>query len=177
VNQFVKNLAKKRPTIHAVNSIVIFISVILFHVQLGFLVLAGLIMGLIGGKLFCRWFCPIGFIMEKMMPSDMNSRSIHLYQYYKLGCPIAWGSGLANRFSLFRIGRKRDSCTDCGACDLACYVSKVNPVTSLYKPGFKDAAKEYSCSRCLACVKACPTGALSIQVNPSQTTEYKPEDS
>ncbi len=171
MKSFGKKLAKKRPLIHAINSVGVIASVVIFHISLPIIMIAGLIAGLFGGKLFCRWFCPIGLMMEKMMPSNPDEKSIHLYQYYKLGCPIAWGSGLANRFSIFRIGRKRPACTDCGACDRACYIVKVNPITSLYKKGFKDAAQQYSCSRCLACVSACPTGALSVAVAPAKTTD------
>ena len=157
-------LAAKRPLIHIANSVLLVLGIVLFHINLLWILIAGSIMGLFGGKLFCRWFCPMGLIMEKMMPASPGAKAAHLYQYYKLGCPIAWASGLSNRFSLFRIKRDAAACIDCGSCDAACYIATLKPETSLYLSGKKDASRTYNCSKCLACVSACPKKCLSVGV-------------
>ncbi len=96
-----------------------------------------------------------------------------LYMYYKLGCPIAWISGLLNKFSVFRIRKKAEACVDCGKCDKACYVTVQNDATSLFKQGKSNPADTYTCSRCLACIKACPTGALSFGILACKTKNRK----
>ena len=130
-------------------------------ITLGWLILAGGLLGVVLGKFFCRWMCPIGLMMDLMMEAGPDSQR-NLYMYYKLGCPIAWISGFLNRFSLLRIRRRPESCVDCGLCDKACYVAAMDGEASLFKPGRRNASTFYACSRCLACVEACPTHALDL---------------
>jgi|GEM_PF-6765963 len=75
-----------------------------YHISLWWILAAGAVSGIIFGKVFCRWVCPMGIMMELMMTfsSDKNAA---LLQYHKLGCPIAWVSGWLNRMSLFGIRR------------------------------------------------------------------------
>ena len=170
MSDLIRKIAAKRPVIHIINSIALIGAIIFLHINLLYIMIAGSIMGLFGGKLFCRWFCPMGLIMEKMMPSDAGGKAAHLYQYYKLGCPIAWASGLANRISLFRISRDRQTCVDCGACDRACYIASLKPEQSLYRADAHDASRTYNCSKCLACVQACPKKSLSVGILTQSTT-------
>ncbi len=142
---------------------------------LGMVVIVGSAMGIILGKIFCRWMCPIGLVMDLMMGAGPSSQS-NLYMYYKLGCPIAWISGLLNRLSLLRVRRKKDACVDCGLCDKACYVAQFDGEASLFKPGRRNASTFYSCSRCFECVTACPTNALTIGL-PEFSTKTKVEQS
>jgi len=46
------------------------------------------------------------------MASNMSSdeAKLQMYNYYKLGCPIAWIQGFLNKFSLFKIKRDANSC-------------------------------------------------------------------
>ena len=148
------------------------------YVGLGAVVIFGSALGVIFGKFFCRWMCPMGLVMDLMVGADdsdaSGDSSASLYMYYKLGCPIAWISGLLNKYSLFRIRRKTDACIDCGKCDKVCYVTVQNDATSLFKQGKKNPADTYTCSRCLACIKACPTGALSFGALGCKTRKTAP---
>lgn len=73
-------------------------------------------------------------------------------------CPLGAVQDLLARFGLLRIHRNAPSCTDCGACDLVCpqrlSVSRPASVASI------------DCTRCLDCLEACPTGALSVGLGP-----------
>jgi polyferredoxin len=130
-------------------------------VSLGWVVLTGSAAGVLLGKFFCRWMCPMGAMMELMMGAG-GDRQKSFYTYFKLGCPIAWAGGLLNRLSLLRVKLRPERCSDCGRCDEACYVSRLANGRSLHLPGRVNASTDYTCSRCLACVGACPTGALTV---------------
>jgi len=146
------------------------IILILFLLNAGYatlttIIIAGSAMGIILGKVFCRWFCPMGLMMEFMMGMSPDRKARSLYQYHKVGCPIAWISGLLNRISLLTVRRKMiKDCRNCGLCDRACYISTLNKDFSLYKNGLKNPSNSFTCSRCLACVDACPTGHLAFTV-------------
>ena len=133
-------------------------------VELPLILAIGLGLGLLFGKMFCRWMCPMGFFMEFMLGADPDEGrgSSSLYLYHKMGCPIAWVGGLLNRFSWLRVRLNAKKCTQCGRCDQACYVTQHDPETSLYQQDRSNASQRYACSRCLACVKACPHQALGL---------------
>lgn len=110
----------------AVIGLSLYLLVSYFHVSLLYIIIGGAISGIIPGKVFCRWMCPIGFIMELLMGSKKGSESGQLYQYHKMGCPIAWMGGFFNKFSLFRIQNNKSTCNSCGLCDKNCYISSLN---------------------------------------------------
>lgn len=125
----------------------------------------GSALGIVLGKVFCRWLCPMGFVMETMLgATGERSKAGSMYQYFKIGCPIAWISGLLNRLSLFKVKLDARSCASCGKCDSACYVAQHNEEYSLYERDKLNPSTHYACSRCLACVEACPTTALGVGV-------------
>ncbi len=135
------------------------------HISVWYIILAGVVSGILFGKVFCRWACPVGIIMEIMMSSSGDVKTRQLYQYHKLGCPIAWVQGLLNRVSLFKIHNKSKECRECGICDKKCYIVAVDPEKySLFKEGKKNPALSYTCSRCLSCVASCPAGSLKYGV-------------
>jgi polyferredoxin len=70
-------------------------------------------------------------------------------------CPMGALMDLASRFGLLRIHRSEGECTSCGACDKAC----------LQRLAVSDrpAVGAVDCTRCLDCLDACPTGALSLR--------------
>ena len=141
----------------------LYLAVSVLGIGLGWVILAGSALGVVFGKFFCRWMCPMGAVMETMLGAGGGEeKQKSLYLYFKLGCPIAWAGGLLNKVSLLRVKLAPEGCTDCGRCDKACYVSQLSPGNSLHKSGLLNASTHYSCSRCLQCVQACPTGALSI---------------
>lgn len=131
-------------------------------VPLSWVVLGGSAAGIVLGKFFCRWMCPMGAVMELMTGAGGGDRKRNLYMYFKLGCPIAWAGGLLNRLSLLRVRLRPDRCTNCNRCDEACYVAQLATGRSLHVSGLVNASTDYTCSRCLACVGACPTGALTV---------------
>jgi polyferredoxin len=160
-----KLIIDKRMVLLTILGTGLFIAVTQFHVSLWFVLLAGVLSGVIFGKVFCRWVCPMGLIMELLMSMSPEGKVRQMYQYHKLGCPIAWVSGWFNRFSLFKIRLKSDTCESCGICDKQCYIVAVEPEKySLYKGAMSKPGESYTCSKCLKCVAACPNGSLEYKI-------------
>jgi len=158
-----KFIISKRVIILALIGVLVYLTVSYFSISIWYVVLFGAAIGVIFGKVFCRWMCPIGFMMELIMGGSKQFSS--MYQYHKMGCPIAWISGLLNKWSLFRIKINKDTCLDCGKCDKECYISTLEPAKySLYKPTKISSGDAYSCSKCLKCVAACPNGSLKYKI-------------
>jgi len=158
-------IINNRKKFHLISGIALYFLVSYFKIPLLYVLIFGAIIGIIFGKIFCRWMCPIGIFMEYLMSLNPNDNFKNMYQYHKVGCPIAWAGGFLNKFSLFRIKHKKDTCTDCGICDTHCYLSKLEPQKfSLYKPGLKKPGDDYKCSKCLMCVEKCPNGSLTYKV-------------
>ncbi len=160
-----KFLISKRVIILAVIGGLMFIAISHFHISLWYVFAFGIATGLIFGKVFCRWMCPMGLIMEFIMGRNPNSKFAAMYQYHKMGCPIAWISGLLNKWSIFKIKLNIGTCKNCGLCDKQCYISTLEPTKySLYKEKKLDPGSSYSCSKCLKCVEVCPNGSLTYKV-------------
>lgn len=158
-----KRIINARRLIQLAIGLAVYVVVAAFDVSLWWVVGIGSALGILLGKFFCRWMCPMGYIMELMLGAggEQNAQS-NMYMYFKVGCPIAWVGGLLNRLSLFRVKLREDQCLHCGKCDTACYISSFNADRSLHEPGQRNASAHYSCSRCFKCVTACPTGALTL---------------
>ena len=160
-----KILVSKRILILLVLSISLYIGISNFHISLWYMFLGGILLGVVFGKVFCRWVCPMGLIMELIMSMSPDSKIRQIYQYHKVGCPIAWISGWLNRFSLLKIRLNDESCKNCGICDKKCYIVAMEPGKfSLYKPEMEKPGLIYTCSKCLECVAACPNGSLTYKV-------------
>ena len=160
-----KLLVKNRLIILILIGPALFIAVSQYHISLWYLLLAGVLLGGVFGKVFCRWACPMGLIMELLTGMNTNGKIKQMYQYHKLGCPIAWISGLLNRISLFKIKLNADSCKNCGICDKQCYIVAMEPAKySLYKPAREKPGMSYTCSKCLNCVTSCPNGSLQYKI-------------
>ncbi|WP_304224335.1 4Fe-4S binding protein [Gracilinema caldarium] len=166
-NRLVSLLASKRRWIQALFAIGLYAGLSMLHLNLWIILGIGVGSGIFFGKVFCRWACPIGFMMELMMGmGGENNKFIQMYQYHKLGCPIAWISGALNRFSLFRINLNKDTCLSCGKCDTSCYMPVLEQKKfSLYKKNLERPGDAFSCSRCLVCVSSCPNGSLSYKLS------------
>ena len=161
LKKFIINHRKK---FHILFGITLYVGISYFKIPLSQVLILGAFIGIIFGKVFCRWMCPIGIFMEFMMSMNPNENFKSMYQYHKLGCPIAWIGGFLNKFSIFKINHKKDTCTNCGVCDTSCYLAKLEPQKfSLYKPGFSKPGDDYKCSKCLACVEKCPNGSLDFK--------------
>lgn len=132
-------------------------------VSLLWIIIAGSLSGIILGKFFCRWMCPLGFLMETIMGIDPTNKQLGMYQYFKIGCPIAWAGGLFNRISLFKIKKIEDPCASCGLCDKSCYVASQNPEYSLWQKDKKNPSTHFACSRCMDCVTSCPSNKLTLR--------------
>jgi len=160
-----KFLVNKRMIILSVIGVSLFIAISYFNISLWWVLAAGIISGSIFGKVFCRWVCPMGLIMELIMSMSPDGKFRQMYQYHKIGCPIAWISGFLNRFSLFKIVLNSESCKNCGICDKTCYIVAMEPAKfSLYKPKGMRPGDTYTCSKCLECVASCPNGSLKYKM-------------
>jgi len=159
-----KVLVDKRMIILAFIGVTLYLAISKFQISLWYIVLAGSIMGFIFGKVFCRWVCPMGLIMEMIMSISPEGKIRQMYQYHKIGCPIAWISGWLNKYSFFRIRLNTDTCKNCGICDKECYIVAMEPAKfSLYKRNMEKPGDSYTCSKCLKCVTACPNGSLQFK--------------
>jgi polyferredoxin len=106
----------------------------------------------------------MGLIMEILM-NISDDKVKQMYQYHKLGCPIAWITGWLNKFSLFKIKINNETCKKCGICDKQCYIVAMEPVKySLYKQDMQKPGNSYTCSKCLKCVTTCPNGSLQYKI-------------
>jgi len=160
-----KVLVRKRIIILVVTGLSLYFAITYFQISLWYILLAGTITGLVFGKVFCRWACPIGLVMELLMSLSADGKIRQMYQYHKLGCPIAWVSGWLNRFSLFKIELNTTSCSKCGICDKKCYIVAMEPAKfSLYKAKGIRPGDTYTCSKCLECVATCPNGSLKYKM-------------
>jgi polyferredoxin len=163
-NTLVKLLSRNRLTIQIILGLTTFVVVSYFQFSLWWLVGFGSLLGIIWGKVFCRWICPIGIIMELMMKLSPDDSLKNMYQYHKIGCPIAWISGWLNKFSFYKIQLNLETCLSCGKCDKACYMPSFDKHNfSLYIPDKVNPAESFSCSKCLSCVEQCPNGSLSYK--------------
>ena len=165
MNKISRFIISKRMAVLAIIGITLFILISQFNFSLWYILIYGIITGVIFGKVFCRWICPMGLIMEIMMSMNPNGNFAQMYQYHKIGCPIAWISGFLNKYSLFKIKLNKDTCKNCGLCDKQCYISTLESEKfSLYKPMKQDPGTSYTCSKCLKCVEACPNGSLTYKI-------------
>lgn len=165
MRNFWKKIISVRVFILAVTGGILYAALSVWHISLWYVLAAGIFTGLIFGKVFCRWMCPVGLIMELMMRFAADGKFRQMYQYHKLGCPIAWISGMLNKFSLLKIKFDGENCTSCGVCDSKCYIVAVEKDKfSLYKRSKQDPGTNYSCSKCLECVAACPNGSLKYKI-------------
>ena len=157
-------IISNRKWVQVLISGLILTSIIYFKVNLFYILLAGISAGIIFGKVFCRWMCPMGFVMELMMGDSSSNKQEQLYNYHKLGCPIAWVGGWLNKYSLFKIKKVQTKCVNCGICDQNCYITTFDTEYSHYKTGKKTPAAHFSCSKCLDCVAKCPTKSLRYKI-------------
>ncbi len=166
MRKVIKVLVDSRMMILSVLGVSLYLAISKYNISLWYILAAGVVLGVIFGKVFCRWVCPMGLIMELMMSMGGDDSKIkQMYQYHKIGCPIAWISGFLNKYSIFSIKLNEDTCKTCGICDKKCYIVAMEPVKySLYKPAMTKPGDSYTCSKCLKCVAACPNGSLTYKV-------------
>ena len=165
MRKILKFLVNSRIIILSVLGVSLYLAISQYHISLWYILAAGVALGVIFGKVFCRWVCPMGLIMEMLMGLSPDGKIRQMYQYHKVGCPIAWISGWLNKYSIFRIKLNEDTCKNCGICDKKCYIVLMEPQKySLYKPILEKPGNSYTCSKCLECVASCPNGSLTYKV-------------
>lgn len=165
MNKILKLLVNRRIFILSILGVSLYLAIAKFHISLWWVLLAGVFLGAIFGKVFCRWVCPMGLMMEILMGMSPDGKIRQMYQYHKIGCPIAWISGWLNKVSVFKIKLNADTCKTCGICDKQCYIVAMEPAKySLYKPNMEKPGSSYTCSKCLQCVASCPNGSLKYNL-------------
>lgn len=157
-------MIKNRTIVQLFFAALVYFVAVYFKSGLLYVFLGSIVLGAIFGKVFCKWMCPIGLIKSFMMRNMTEDQAkSHMYNYYKVGCPISWVQGLLNKVSLFKI-TKADTCVSCGKCDQVCYIPSFDKNTSVFKSKKKPAGEAFNCSKCLKCVDACPNGSLSYKL-------------
>ncbi|WP_153640048.1 4Fe-4S binding protein [Prolixibacter sp. NT017] len=124
---------KQRKVIQVIIGVALYIMIGYYHISLWYVLLFGAITGVILGKVFCRWMCPMGVMMEFLMSMTPGESFRQTYQYHKLGCPIAWISGWLNRFSFYRISLNKDTCKSCGICAMLYFNAEIGEIQHLPK--------------------------------------------
>jgi polyferredoxin len=108
--------------------------------------------------------CPVGFLMETINAfKGKDTTKLGMYNYHKVGCPIAWIQGYLNRMSFVKIKLNTESCTNCGLCDKVCYITSIDKTFSLHKQKKNDPALSFKCSKCMDCITACPNDSLNLK--------------
>ena len=142
-----------------------YIAISHFRISLWYGLLFDNITGVIFGKVFCHWMCPIWIIMEILMSLNKGVKMKQMYLFHKLACPIAWISVWLNWFPTFKIKLNTNTCQNFCICDEKCYIVAIEPAKdSLYKPAKDKPGSSYTCSKFLQCLAACPNGSLTYKV-------------
>ncbi len=165
---------KKRPIIGKIGRILSYLKYVILAVFVLFLPFAVTNNLGLGEPLYCKWLCPAG-TFQASFPLLLTNPSLReilgwLYSwkvlvlvgiaalstvtsrpFCRFFCPLGAFYAVFQRFSLYRLTVNPGSCTNCGACDRACKLD----LTPQTEPNSPD------CIRCLDCVAACPTKALT----------------
>jgi len=107
----VKKIIAQRKIIQMLVAIGVYQLVFVMGFNLFYLLAASILLGGILGKTFCRWMCPIGFLSETINTLRGKDQKASLYNYHKVGCPIAWIQGYLNKISFVKIKLDSKSCT------------------------------------------------------------------
>ncbi len=161
----VKKLITKRRIIQFFIGFAIYEAAFVYGFNFMYLLAIAIVLGAVMGKTFCRWMCPVGFLMETMNTfKGKDTAKLGMYNYHKVGCPIAWIQGYLNKMSFVKIKLNPESCTNCGLCDQTCYITSLDKTFSLHKNKKSDPAQSFRCSKCLECITVCPTDSLSLKL-------------
>lgn len=164
MNRVLKLFIHQRFIVQILIGAAFYFAVSWLNVSLWIVLGVGVVTGLAFGKVFCRWMCPLGVVMGLIMGLNTDQKFRQLYQYHKVGCPIAWVQGFLNKFSLLKIRIDNNSCKNCGLCDKECYIAVLEPEKfSLYKKDKIKPGESFTCSKCLNCVASCPNGSLTYK--------------
>ena len=79
MQKIVKFLADKRMIVFSLLSVSVFIAVSQYNLSLWWILIIGIASGVIFGKVFCRWVCPMGLIMEIMMNMSSDGKVRQMY--------------------------------------------------------------------------------------------------
>lgn len=156
-----KVLLKNRKIIQIIFASLILYAIYIKNINLSIFLIIAAFLGIVFGKVFCRWMCPIGLLMEFMTRRYKDDAlKLQRYNYFKVGCPISWIQGFLNKYSLFKIKVDKSTCTSCGICDNVCYITSIDNRKSFFKDGKLDPQSAFNCARCMECVEKCPTNSI-----------------
>jgi polyferredoxin len=93
---WLRKLVSARRAVQIATGAAIYLAIARFNLGLGIVLVVGSAVGIVFGKFFCRWLCPMGALMELLLglTGDEAGRTRSFYNYFKVGCPIAWAGGL-----------------------------------------------------------------------------------
>lgn len=104
---------------------------------IGTIFMAALLLNLLVPRFYCRFVCPLGALL-----------------------------GLLSRFSIWRIGKRRQECVDCRLCERNCE-GACTPTADI---------RLAECVMCLNCIEDCRHGLMTYQLRPSAAGEIVTPD-
>lgn len=104
---------------------------------IGGLFITMLLLNLVIPRFYCRFICPLGALL-----------------------------GILSRYSIFRIGKTKKECIDCGLCNQACE-GACNPAGKIRIP---------ECVLCMNCLHVCPETIITYDTSISAAGEYREPD-
>jgi len=66
MRNLLKVLVSIRFYLLAVLGILLYLAISQLHLSLWYVLLGGVVLGVLFGKVFCRWFCAVGVVMERL---------------------------------------------------------------------------------------------------------------
>jgi polyferredoxin len=136
---------------------------------------------------YCMWLCPFKAVSEYVAARNtiglvQNGIFVVLFAGLVIAlplltkkrmqcscfCPFGAFQSIFNKTSVFDVKIDKDLCKPCVLCQTAC------PTMSLTKESVARGETLISCTKCGACVDACPRGAVAFHIKGTETAA-KPE--